>query len=86
MAHAVEVRPQARRQLRRLPRATVERVREVIQRLVETPRPIHCIKLQGRPGVLRVRVGDYRVLYQVDDCAEVVTILAVRHRRDVYSR
>jgi mRNA interferase RelE/StbE len=61
-----------------------ERVRDAIRSLSANPRPHGCVKLTGRSG-LRIRVGDYRVIYEVDDGQRVVTVLHVGHRRDVYS-
>lgn len=86
MAYAIQVLPRVRRQLRRLPQDVLERVGTAIGKLAETPRPIQCVKLRGRSEQLRVRVGGYRVLYQVDDDAQLVTILAVRHRSAAYER
>jgi mRNA interferase RelE/StbE len=47
------------------------------------PRPPGCVKLAGREG-WRVRVGDYRVLYSIDDNARVISVKQIGHRRDVY--
>jgi mRNA interferase RelE/StbE len=53
--------------------------------LAEEPRPPGCVGLQGREGY-RIRVGDYRVIYEVDDTALGVTALGAGYRRDVYRR
>ena len=73
----------ALRELRKLPPSIEARVRGAIDGLADDPRPPGCTKLRGRAG-WRIRVGDYRVLYQVDDEARVVTVLRAGHRRDVY--
>jgi mRNA interferase RelE/StbE len=67
-----------------LPRPLLERINEHIQALREEPRPPGMRKLQGQRRGWRIRVGDYRVIYLIDDEAQVVTIVRVRHRRDVY--
>jgi mRNA-degrading endonuclease RelE of RelBE toxin-antitoxin system len=54
------------------------------QELAENPRPRGVERIQGTHGGLRVRVGDYRILYTVDDAQQVATIGLVHHRRDVY--
>ncbi len=59
------------------------RVIAAIGTLSHNPRPSGCIKLRNRPG-WRIRVGNYRVVYEIDDDQRVVTILDVDHRRDVY--
>lgn len=68
-----------------LPRGMRERVIEAIRKLGEDPRPRGARKLAGEMrGAWRIRVGDYRVLYDVDDQEQVVIILAVLHRREAY--
>lgn len=57
---------------------------ERIERLADDPRPIGCEKLAGRGDQLRIRQGDFRILYTVDDEAETVTVVKIGHRRDVY--
>jgi mRNA interferase RelE/StbE len=54
-----------------------------IESLSQNPRPRDCLKLRGRQGLWRLRVGEYRVIYSVDDGKRVVDIAVVRHRRDV---
>ena len=81
--YRLEVSHTAHRQIRRLPAQTQERVNSVITRLAENPRPPGAKKLTARDGY-RVRVGDYRILYQVDDGAKVVIIYRVMSRGDVY--
>jgi mRNA interferase RelE/StbE len=55
-----------------------------IERLAANPRPAGCTKLVGSENDWRIRVGDWRVLYTIDDKAEVVDIAAIRHRSDAY--
>ena len=81
--YRLEVSHTAHRQIRRLPTQTQERVNSAITRLAENPRPPGAKKLTARDGY-RVRVGDYRILYQVDDGAKVVIIYRVMSRGDVY--
>ncbi|MFN8483843.1 MAG: type II toxin-antitoxin system RelE/ParE family toxin [Anaerolineae bacterium] len=59
------------------------RVRTAIDLLAETPRHPGAIKLQGRQNLYRVRVGDYRVVYEIHDDILFVLVTRVRHRRDV---
>lgn len=74
----------ARKDLDRLRGGTWERVRDALLALREEARPKGCRKLHGGSDTYRIRVGDYRAVYDVDDDAEQVTILRVRHRRDAY--
>ena len=81
--YRLEVSHIAHRQIRRLPAPTQERINKAIAGLAENPRPFGNRKLTTREGY-RVRVGDYRILYQVDDEAKMVTIYRVMARGDVY--
>ena len=73
----------AQKQLSKLPALAYARVRDAIFALAEDPRPPGCLKLKDREG-WRIRVGDYRVIYEIDDTESIVTVLDVDHRRDVY--
>lgn len=74
--------PRVQRDLDRLVGDTWQRVRETLTSLSHTPRPKGCVKLSA--GAWRVRVGEIRVLYDIDDKARTVEVLRVKHRRDVY--
>ena len=73
----------AQKTLARLPQQDYERVRDAIGALGEDPRPAGCRKLAGRDG-WRIRIGQYRVIYEIKDTIRVVTVLDVGHRRDIY--
>ena len=77
------IQPTAERNIRSLPKDDIRRITHRIQLLPATPRPPGCKKL-GEPDIYRVRQGDYRILYRVDDETRSVTILKVGHRREVY--
>ncbi len=74
----------ARKELLSLPEPVSERVLRRIERLSTTPRPRGCRKLVGTVNLWRLRVGDYRVVYAIDDERRLVDIIAVRHRSDAY--
>jgi mRNA interferase RelE/StbE len=73
----------AQKELAELPPAEYERVKEAIYKLGQDARPRGCRKLSGREG-WRIRVGHYRVVYEIDDERQMVTVVHVGHRRDVY--
>ena len=83
MAYSVSILRRAQKELGQLPVGAYERVRNAIRALGEDPRPPGCLKLAGREG-WRIRVGNYRVIYEIDDALRAVTILHVGDRRDVY--
>ncbi len=79
----VRIRRQAQRQLAQLPAGIYEQVRDAVRMLANQPRPAECRKLKGREG-WRIRAGSYRVIYEIDDQQDTVTVLHIGHRRDVY--
>ncbi len=83
MSYALAIFPSAQRELGSLPPEVSRRVRAAIVDLAHEPRPPGCRKLTGREG-WRLRVGDYRILYDVDDGTQTVTVVHIGHRRDVY--
>ena len=82
--HTLQITNPAEKDLRKLPRPILERLHAKILTLRENPRPPGAIRLSGNLEGWRVRVGDYRILYQIDDDAQLVTVVRVRHRREVY--
>ena len=82
--YEVLLESRARRELRRLPSATYRRVISVLKGLADNPRPYGCRKIAGSTSDWRVRVGDYRIVYEIDDAARVVRVMYVRHRREAY--
>jgi mRNA interferase RelE/StbE len=82
--YAISFARSARKQLQLLDRALALRIIGRIESLAVTPRPVGCVKLEGGSGLWRIRVGDYRVIYQIDDYRRRVDVSAVRHRRDAY--
>ena len=83
MRYAVFILRRAQKELAELPSEVYEHAKEAIRNLGENPRPRGCRKLAGREG-WRVRVSDYRIIYEIDDAARIVTVLDVGHRRDIY--
>lgn len=79
----IRIKKDAERDLRNIPKTDIQRITKKIQTLTINPRPSGCEKLQGEEGY-RIRQGDYRVIYLVDDQKKIVRILKVGHRREVY--
>jgi len=82
--YAVTFARSARRELEALEQSQIARIFARIEALAVEPRRGGSKKLQGTHRLWRVRVGDYRVVYSIDDRQCVVDIVRVRHRRDVY--
>ena len=81
--YLLTIKSAAERDLDRVPRRDYERIRPAIENLAVEPRPHQSIKMTAR-NEYRLRVGDYRVLYTIDDRRQIVVIVGVSHRRDVY--
>ena len=75
---------ESRKELERLGQPQLSRIFRRIAALARSPRPEGCRKLQDASNLWRIRAGDYRVLYAVNDAQKVVDIIAVRHRSDAY--
>lgn len=84
MPYIIEVDKQAKKFLRTLNSATLyRRLDQAILSLAENPRPPGCVKLQGQP-YHRIRVGDYRIVYQIKDDVLIVLVVSIGHRREIY--
>ena len=74
----------ARKELEALDAALIARIFPRIERLAGNPRPMNSIKVKGQGSLWRIRVGNYRVIYSIDDRNRIVDIVVVRHRKDAY--
>lgn len=83
-SYQIEIKPSASKELEKLPRQMVVRVVAVIRELAEDPYPQGVRKLSGFDRTFRIRVGDYRVLYDIYENRLVIEIIQIRHRKDVY--
>jgi mRNA interferase RelE/StbE len=81
--YTVLVLPSAQKHLSKLPGAVATRIEDKMMELEQDPRPPGCKKLKGRDAY-RIRVGDYRVIYEIHDGRLIVTVITVGHRREVY--
>ncbi|HEV7404963.1 MAG TPA: type II toxin-antitoxin system RelE/ParE family toxin, partial [Chthoniobacteraceae bacterium] len=82
--YAVTIARSARKEIEALPSSMADRILARIEALMKAPRSAGVIKLNGKMELWRARVGDYRIVYSIDDVRKVIDISAVRHRRDVY--
>ena len=84
MAFCIEWKKSTRKDLRRLPPSVTERIVEAVENLAENPFPHGVEKLSGSEHAYRIRLGDYRIVYEVVAESKLVEIQRVRHRKDVY--
>lgn len=83
MAYNIQISRQAQKELSEIHGKIYERIRDTIRSLSKNPRPSGCLKLTERKG-WRIRVGHYRVVYEIDDNNKSVIVLNIGHRRDIY--
>lgn len=74
----------AEKELSRLPGSAVARIAARIEKLADNPRPSGCKKLKGGVNEWRIRIGDYRVIYTIEDDPKTVDVTRIAHRKEVY--
>jgi mRNA interferase RelE/StbE len=82
--HEIYIERRAERDLKRVSAGEFDRIIRAIRALAREPRPKGCRKIEGSKSDWRIRIGDYRVIYEIDDGAQAVRIMRVRHRSEVY--
>lgn len=82
----VEISRRAYKTLATLPRREQQRIRAAIDLLAGTPRPPNATKLRGEDHAYRIRVGNYRVVYEIHDTQLIVQVVRLGHRKDIYRR
>jgi mRNA interferase RelE/StbE len=82
--YAIDIKPSARRELEKLSDTLIARLLRKIEGLAINPRPPGCRKLRGYKDLWRVRVGEYRTIYIIEDDRKIVSITRIAHRREVY--
>lgn len=74
----------AENDFKRITLVNVRRISKAVRSLSDNPRPNGCVKLHGSDNECRIRIGDYRVIYTIDDKTKTVTITDIKHRREAY--
>lgn len=82
--YRIELKKSAQKNLAQLPKDVQHRIGEAINALANDPRPDGCKKLQGYEDTYRIRIGDYRVIYEVHDGRLLIYVLRIADRKDVY--
>ena len=84
--YKVTVKKSAAKALSKLSKQMANRLIPAIKALGEEPRPVGCKKLQGEEDLWRIRVGDCRVVYSIEDTIMIVDVLQIAHRKDIYRK
>jgi mRNA interferase RelE/StbE len=83
MSYNLQITRTAQKELAAIPKSFAITIRDKILELAENPRPDGSLKLRNREG-WRIRTGNYRVIYEIDDAGNSILILHIGHRRDIY--
>ena len=84
MDNIIQINSRAERELKRLDRTTKNRIVKALLALIKDSRPPGCLKVKTAEELWRIRVGDWRVGYEIDDATRTVTIVTIGHRREFY--
>ncbi len=84
MNYSISFKPSASNDIESLPVRISQNILIDIEKLKYNPRPIGCRKIVGSRNDWRIRIGDYRVLYEVDDTAQRIRIFRIKHRKEAY--
>lgn len=85
MKYQIKILSKARRSIKKLPKSVQENVKSAIRNLAENPRPNNVKKLSGSYNLYRIRLGDYRIIYQIEDDILLIVIVMAGHRKEIYS-
>lgn len=83
--YSIEVKQSAVKTLKRIPHEDQARIIKVIKNLAHDPRPHHCLKLAGS-SYYRIRCGNYRIIYDIQDNKLIIVVLKLGHRKEAYER
>lgn len=84
--YSVVVSVTAEKELIRLPARMIEKIITVLKSLEENPRPPGSKKLKGQKNLWRVRIGDYRIIYAIEEVILLIDVRAIGHRKDIYNK
>lgn len=84
MTYSVEIAPAAKRQIKKLSKDIQRLVIERLEQLAEIPRPLGVLKMEGEESLYRIRVGDYRIIYEIQDKVLLIVVVKIGHRSSIY--
>jgi mRNA interferase RelE/StbE len=83
MSYQVNLPKTVQKQLNALPQEPKQRILKALVQLQEEPKPVNSLQMKGGQG-FRLRIGDYRVLYDIDDSSQIINLRRIGHRREIY--
>jgi len=83
-SYRIEWRPSTKKDLKRISKSEIPKIIQAVEELSDEPRPSGCSKLSGGEHTYRIRIGSYRVIYEIHDSFVLIEVVKVGHRKDVY--
>ncbi len=83
--YKITITKSAAKELAKLPLEAIDRIQVAVNALASDPRPTNCKKLKGFKDLYRIRSGDYRVIYQIEDQILTIEVVRIGNRKDIYS-
>jgi mRNA interferase RelE/StbE len=83
-SYQIEWKSSARKELKKLPPEVIRKIIDAVESLADNPQPPNCRKLVGSEQTWRIRVGDYRIIYNIFSSILIIEIVRVAHRKDAY--
>lgn len=83
-SYRIEILRSANKDVRKIDKRYIESIFNTVKSLSENPFPLNCKKIKGSESSYRIRIGDYRIIYEVESKQKMVTIYHIRHRKDAY--
>lgn len=83
--YSIVIARSASRELAKLPNDVIDQIQLAVNALADDPRPANCKKLKGFKGLYRIRSGDYRVIYRVEDQQLIIEVVRIGDRKDIHS-
>jgi mRNA interferase RelE/StbE len=84
--YKIEWRRSAKKELKKLDKQIIPKILQAVENLADNPYPSNCKKLIGSDSIYRIRVGDYRIIYNVESSLVIVEVIKVGHRREIYRK
>jgi len=84
MSYTIQLKKSALKDLYKLPKEVSRQIAQAINDLGQTPRPHGCKKLKGLENLYRIRIGDYRIVYQMNDKILLILVVLIGNRKEVY--
>jgi mRNA interferase RelE/StbE len=84
MPYKVFIEKKAEKDLKKISRETQKKIIAIISKLKNNPRPINIRKISSSENYYRIRMGDYRIIYEINDKERIINVFRIRHRKEAY--